>query len=196
MFLVSQTRTLTRYEVLQWSNSCKMFSFIFAFITHWFLLDFLPVAMYTVSVLHRELMEVFNFSLTTWESPRQGHGGCLSGCLWGFVLPTSLLLLVCLSVWQLLQACLFSVSFCFRVSVRSVLFPLVWLLVDCWPHKPLPEAVTALGKRSPDGTLSLPLFDGCQRREGKPIIRSKPAEGGVDQGPVWPCRWLEESAIL
>lgn len=40
---------------------------------------------------------------------------------------------------------LFSVfpSFVFKVFVQSVLFHLVWFLVEYWPHKSFPEAVTA-----------------------------------------------------
>ena len=42
---------------------------------------------------------------------------------------------------------LFSVfpSFVFEVFVQSVLFGLVWLLVEYWPHKSFPESVTASG---------------------------------------------------
>lgn len=134
----------------QWSSSCRIFFFHLTFITHWFLLNFLPVAIYKVSVLIIKswwrFLKKFSDNQTIKAAEPRGTPVWMPCGILSF--PCCCCFFVCLSVWQFLKVvfCFLSfLSFVFKMVVQSELLGLVWLLVDYWPHKSFPEAVMHQG---------------------------------------------------
>lgn len=143
--------------------TCNVFLSL-AFVTHWYLLKFLSVALYKVSML-----EVFSFSS---DSLRIEAAGPMGRADW---MPCVVLsfshrycfLLVASPAGDVLVFCLSSFCFWPVCTMGIILFSLVisWILAV----QVIAQCRSSIGEPSPDGTSSLLFPDGPQYREEYPL---------------------------